>query len=32
LMKDAEEATGPVLVATACRCHGVVHSLRFHRA
>lgn len=32
LVRGAEEATGLVLVVTACRCHGVIHALRFHRA
>jgi TrkA-N domain len=32
LLRDAEAATGSVLVATACRCHGVIHALRFRRA
>jgi hypothetical protein len=31
LLKGAEAARGAVLVATACRCHGVIHALRFHR-
>ena len=25
----ARESAGPLLVATACRCHGVLHGLRF---
>jgi hypothetical protein len=32
LLRGAEAARGSVLVATACRCHGVIHALRFHRA
>jgi len=32
LMRGVEAARGSVLVATACRCHGVIHALRFHRA
>jgi len=32
LLRGAEAAQGSVLVATACRCHGVIHALRFHRA
>ena len=32
LLRKAEAAGGSVLVATACRCHGVIHALRFHRA
>jgi hypothetical protein len=32
LLRDAEAARGSVLVATACRCHGVIHALRFDRA
>jgi hypothetical protein len=27
LAKAVDQARGPVLVATACRCHGVVHGL-----
>jgi len=32
LVRGAEAATGSVFVATACRCHGVIHALRFHGA
>jgi len=32
LLRGAEAARGSVLVATACRCHGVIHALRFHGA
>ena len=32
LMGGAEAAKGSILVATACRCHGVIHALRFRRA
>jgi hypothetical protein len=32
LMRGVEAARGSVLVATACRCHGVIHALRFHGA
>jgi hypothetical protein len=28
LAKDIAESPGPLLVATACRCHGVVHGLK----
>ena len=28
LAETVAKATGPVLVATACRCHGVVHGLK----
>jgi hypothetical protein len=28
LARDLAERTGQVLIATACRCHGVVHGLR----
>ncbi|MGE5311898.1 MAG: NAD-binding protein [Nitrospirota bacterium] len=32
LVRGVEEARGSVLVATACRCHGVIHALSFHGA
>ena len=32
LVRGVEAARGSVLVATACRCHGVIHALRFHGA
>jgi len=32
LMRDAEAARGSILVATACRCHGVVHALNLESA
>jgi hypothetical protein len=32
LLRGAEAARQLVLVATACRCHGVIHALRFHGA
>jgi hypothetical protein len=32
LMARADTATGSILVATACRCHGVIHACRRHRA
>jgi hypothetical protein len=32
LMARADAATGPILVATACRCHGVIHALGRQRA
>ena len=32
LLIRAKTASGPILVATACRCHGVLHALRWHRA
>ena len=32
LLRGAEAATESALVATACRCHGVIHALRFDRA
>jgi hypothetical protein len=28
LAAEVAEASGPLLIATACRCHGVVHGLR----
>jgi hypothetical protein len=28
LAKTVAEAAGPLLIATACRCHGVVHGLK----
>jgi hypothetical protein len=30
LMARANAATGPIVVATACRCHGVIHALGRH--
>jgi len=32
LLRDAEAARRSVLVATACRCHGVVHALKWESA
>jgi hypothetical protein len=32
LLRSAKGARETVLVATACRCHGVIHALRFQRA
>lgn len=31
LLEQVQATEMPVLVATACRCHGVVHALRWHR-
>jgi len=32
LMRGAEAVRGSILVATACRCHGVVHALKWESA